>query len=183
MNVRQTRTLIHLTSVAFLAGTAGIVAWGFSAINENESVPPKPIRQRTSIPDQERTSAASRSLAQHWQRKLRQPLVDPPKPKPKPLVIKPLVKQPAGVPKPTKIDITLVGTILEPGRDVGVFADTSGGIDLKPVGKILDLEPKGVRVEKISETKATVSLQGRKQTLEIVTAKKSRKSEKKKRLK
>ena len=177
MNVRQTRTLLHLASAALFAASAGVAYWGFAPAEHssddqtNRRSPSKQVAVNN--PEPENTAA----VASHWSLKLRGPIQDPPKLKPKPLVIKPLPQQPVGVPgAQPKLDITLVGTILESGHGIGIFADADGKYDRKSVGEVLSLEPQGIRVEKIDANGATVSLRGRKTTLQIKNKPKTKKN-------
>ena len=171
MNIRRIRMLLRAISLLLLFATAGVIWWALSDVSSpnagrNRVRESKPLT-KPSQPEPDSSLVAG----VHWQRRLRGPLYDPPKPKPKPLVLKPLPTQPKGVPKSQpKLELTLVGTILEKGRDIGVFVDANGKVDLKPVGEVLSLDPKGIRVERLSDFKATVSLKGKKTTLEIDTS-------------
>ena len=177
MNVRQTRTLLHLASASLFAASAGVAYWGFTPIQQGDSTQASRNRPTQQAAGEKAASEDAPNIASHWNLKLRGPIQDPPKPKPKPLVIKPLSKQPAGVPvAQPKLDITLVGTILESGHGVGIFADADGKYDRKSVGEVLSLEPKGIRVEKIDANGATISLRGRKTTLQIKNKPKTQKN-------
>ncbi|NND99088.1 MAG: hypothetical protein HKN47_17360 [Pirellulaceae bacterium] len=176
MNVRQTRTLIHAVSAMLVVAAIATLAWGLSDSNSAgaDALPSRPTGDSI---DETAAQTNQFLVSDVWRTKLRGPLVDPPKPKPRPSIVRTPPKKPTVVAAPIPpIEITLVGTILESGTGIGIFADADGKYDLKTVGETLDLEPTGMLVEGIEATKATVSLQGRQTTLQIKTAAKKGRS-------
>ena len=174
MNIRQTRLLIHCSSAALLSASAGVAYWGMAPIDESVD-PPTEKSGSPSVVSPEEDSGEERSVTQnaHWQQRLRGPLVDPapkPKPRPRPVVTAPAKPRPAPRPVAPKIALSLVGTILEHDRTVGVFSDPSGNVDMKPVGEVLDLQPEGIRVDAVDQTSATVSLAGQQTQLKMKVA-------------
>jgi hypothetical protein len=101
---------------------------------------------------------------QHWNSKLRGPLVDVVVKAP--VKVKPPVQRAPPVRKET-INITLVGTMLEAGNAMGLFADANGKQYLGTVGETLGLKPSGIRVETIQSRTAVVSHGGQRTTLQL----------------
>lgn len=97
---------------------------------------------------------------------LRGPLYDPPPPPVAP------IKQPR--PKPTpppagppKLDLKLVGTIIQTNQSVAILSDSSGQFDVKGIGESLELTPQGVTLQEIEPEQVTLQYQGRRSTLQL----------------
>jgi len=186
MPLRQTRLLLRLTTLLFAAATVAVVWWVWPSVDETS---PTHMTEQVGEPlaetAAETTTIATADFDALWDRPLRRPLYDPPPP-PQPA---PVVKRPKPAPRkteprpspPPKLDMRLVGTILESGRSMAIVADAAGKIDLKGAGETLDLEPEGVRVESINAESVTVSHNGREQMLKITKAGKASRSRQKKR--
>jgi hypothetical protein len=97
------------------------------------------------------TTTAAAPLAGYaaiWQRNLRQPMVDAP--------------PPAAAPKPT-LNVTLMGTAVEPGRAEGMFREGNGSPRWVKVGEVIG----GARVTAIDDTSATLEFGGSPVTLTV----------------
>ncbi len=95
-------------------------------------------------------------------RPLRAAWVDSPKPSPPPR--KPRLSRPQ--PKPVikqvpKLNLTLVGTIIDSKGRLAIITDPSGKFDIKAVGEALELSPEGVTITKIDSDQVTLSYQGK----------------------
>ncbi len=72
----------------------------------------------------------------------------------------------ATIPEP-RFAIQLLGTIIEGSQAVGIFADASGGFDVKSAGEDLELSPVGVRISRIERGVAIVNYSGKEVRLEV----------------
>ena len=61
--------------------------------------------------------------------------------------------------------IRLIGTILETGNSFAMVVDVDGRIDLQPEGGVLQIDPNGIRVERINHDSIVVSRNGTRETL------------------
>jgi len=144
-----------------LLSSAILIAWAVRPITFDDQAD-MVIRKRTKPNTTQLVgSPPLKDFAKLWQIELRRPLYDPPPP---PKVVKqnkkdPLKKRrrkndadPAGM--------RLVGTMLESGRSIAIFTDSSGKVDLKGEGEQLDLSP-GATVDRIELTQVTIFERGR----------------------
>ena len=99
-------------------------------------------------------------------RSLRAPLYDPPPAPPKtPANVRP-VPRPKPTPPP-RLNLTLVGTIIDPDHSLAIVADADGNFDVKGVGDSLELQPAGVRIGHIEAEVITLQYQGREATIRL----------------
>jgi hypothetical protein len=153
MELRQQRQYLTLATACLLAFSAAVVFWSVSAITE--STPNSPIVPSREIPDSETTSKSAFAIpAAMTMRQLRAPLYDtepdPPSP-PKP--IRPAAPRPKTVPK---LQLTLVGTILESGKSLAIITDINGRFDVKGVGETLEIDPNGIVITNIQAEQVTL---------------------------
>ncbi len=168
MNVTTQRRCLGMLAAGLLAGSVGAVGWSVSGIpTELEAASPsQSMTPPTEVPIPTTSSPPDESFAA---RRLRQPLYDPPAPAPTPAPPKtpaPRVVE-APPPRPPKLDVTLVGTLIESDKRLAIVADASGEFDVKGIGENLELSPLGITVEKIESERVTLRYQGRESTIEL----------------
>ena len=102
-------------------------------------------------------------------RPLRRPLYDPPPkpPAPKPVVAETPAPPPSSPPPQAKLDVVLVGTIIQPEQSLAIIADAAGEFDVKGVGESLELTPQGITIATIESERVTLLYQGRPTMIEI----------------
>ena len=65
-------------------------------------------------------------------------------------------------PKPgPKLDLSLVGTIIESNKSLAIIADPNGGFDVKGVGEMLEIAPDGIVITSIQSGQVTLEHQGK----------------------
>ena len=168
MDVTTQRRCLGILAAGLFAGTVGAVGWSLSGLEGDRGVvSPRPqATPLTELPAQESTFPFDESFAA---RPLRRPLFDPPPvaaappPKPTPKV----VERPTPPPAPPKLEVTLVGTIIQPDQSLAIVADASGEFDVKGIGESLELSPQGITVERIESERVTLRYQGRESTIEL----------------
>jgi hypothetical protein len=169
MNVRQTRFSIHVATGVTLFATLGVIGWGiFTPLATSEPDRSTSVPRVAKLNEADPTEPPSYASMKHWNRNLRGPLQDVVVKAP--VKVKPPVKKAPPVRK-EPIDITLVGTMLEAGNEMGLFADASGKEYLGTVGETLQLKPSGIRIETIDSRTAVVSHGGQRTTLQIPSEK------------
>ena len=60
-----------------------------------------------------------------------------------------------------KLNLTLVGTIIDSKGRLAIITDPSGKFDIKAAGEALELSPEGVTITKIASDQVTLSYQGK----------------------
>jgi len=153
MELRQQRQYLTLATACLLAFSAAVVFWSISEITE--STPSSPVVPSGEISDSETISKSAFTIpAAMTMRQLRAPLYDtepdPPKP-PKP--IRPAAPLPRPVPK---LQLTLVGTIIESGKSLAIITDINGQFDVKGVGDTLEIDPNGIVITNIQAEQVTL---------------------------
>lgn len=132
--------LCRLGSVLALAGAAGIGYWGTLPVTVSSDTAAPPMA--AGVPDPPRILRLD-ALQAHLDQRLRPPLYDPPPPPEAP----PPVEQP---PPPLRVNLRLLGTVLEPGRDKALLAAPDGNIEFRTVGHRFDWESQTLIVEEVS---------------------------------
>jgi hypothetical protein len=132
--------LCRLGSVLALAGAAGVGYWGTLPVtlDRSDAQPPKAVGVLTP-PRILRLDA----LQAHLDQRLRPPLYDPPPPPEPPRP----VEQP---PPPLRVNLRLVGTVLEAGHSKALLAAPDGNIEFRTVGDRFDWESQTLVVEEVS---------------------------------
>ncbi len=167
MDVTNHRRCLGLLAGGLLAGTAGAVGWSLSDIHveasSNSAVKPETQTPLVNVDvDQPSSSIDFQPL--------RRPLYDPPPPKPK---VKPspppapVVNKPPPPTAAPRLEITLVGTIIEANNSLAIVADAAGEFDVKGEGQSLELSPEGITVAKIESERVTVRYKGKESTIEL----------------
>jgi len=136
-------------AVALVGSAAALVALPLEAGDADREAP---AAERT---DQPRARPAVGPLADYtviYRRNLLRPLYDP----------KPVVKV-AAKPKPPKLPVTLVGTVLEPGFSYGMFKTKDGRTKFVRVGQAVE----GAELLAITDKEATVKFGGREIVLKV----------------
>ena len=158
MELQRQRQYLMLATVCLMILSAGMVYWSASAIDESESV--LPSSQPSPTAGSKTTEKTEFKItATMTQRKLRAPLYDP-EPAP-PVSTKPVAPAPPR-PKPEpKLDLTLVGTIIESDKSLAIIADANGQFDVKGVGDILEIAPDGIAIANIKSEQVTLTYLGK----------------------
>jgi hypothetical protein len=91
-----------------------------------------------------------------WQKPLRRPLVDPPKPQTVISAANTVAQQPQSLP-----NVRLLGIALEAGHSMAFFAMPQGVIELRGIGETLGDSPGGPQVASIEDQKVVIRFQGR----------------------
>ncbi|MGI9474028.1 MAG: hypothetical protein ACR2NZ_20985 [Rubripirellula sp.] len=174
MDLTRQRRYLNLTAAGFLALTGGVAAWSFSRIDDTEAVAQSNRRNQSEVATTG-TSRTDPSAQQVAAQSLRGPLYDPPPPPPPRPQPPPRVEptKPKAVPK---LDVTLVGTIIEADQSMAIIADATGKFDIKGVGEPLELTPKGMIVGNIESEQVTLKFEGRESTVKLERGKKIKSS-------
>ncbi len=165
MDIATQQRLLSCLAGTFLLGTIGAVYWSAAAI-EPAGVAGRPAGKQPVIGEEPVVSAPPADNTR-LAMPLRGTLYDPPEPKPTP---PPTVKvQPKTTPPPSKpkLNLTLVGTIIQSDQSLAIIADESGKFDVKGVGEPLELSPLGVRIQKIESEQITLQYQGDESTIRL----------------
>ncbi|MEO1525511.1 MAG: hypothetical protein AAFX06_08740 [Planctomycetota bacterium] len=143
------KSISRLTMLVATIAIGSIIWWSLEVPNIDHrasEVPPRSMTDpQTSIPEIPQYTALAPLLDQ----KLRGPLYDPPP-------AEPPKQEPPPPPPPIRIDLRLVGTVLEAGRNQAMFADADGKILFCRVGEPIDSQPGGLSLESVSETDAVL---------------------------
>ena len=134
--------------LTLFAGTAWVIHWAvsqneFAGLDAHQSLNPERALRSSPRPPEIPEYA---TIAELVDQRLRGPLYDPPPPPPK-------VTPP---PEPIRVDIRLVGTVLEPGRDQALFARSDGKILFCDVGETIPYEPGKILLESVTESDAVL---------------------------
>lgn len=167
MDLNRQRWCLNVAAAGLFAGAAGIIVWSLADIESDRAVNAvAPADKPTRIPDGSGHIDPSNDSAVA-NRPLRQALYDPPPkpaqpaPPPAPRVVRP------PTPVEPKLEVTLVGTIIEPERRLAIVADAMGGFDVKGIGEALELTPAGMTIEQIESEHITVRYQGQQAKVEL----------------
>lgn len=143
MNASSARILTNLCrlgSLSALAATTGIVYWSLQPPELPSAVAPAPrvagVPNPPVIPGYELLQA---SVSQ----RLRPPLYDPPPPPP------PAPKPKVEPPPPIRVNLKLVGTVREPGKDRAMLAAPDGSIEFRRIGDRFQSESQTMVVEEV----------------------------------
>lgn len=161
MDITTQRRCLTAIAGGLLIGAVGAIGWSLSEIDTStpidKDVQREPVQPATRgdnpQPFDERIALQS----------LRGPLYDPPAPAER---AKPS-STPPPPPQQPKLDLTLVGTIMEANQSVAILSDASGQFDVKGIGELLELLPAGVTVQNIQAEQVTLEFQGRQSTVQL----------------
>ena len=173
MNVQRKRLLLRAAAMILLVLSGAVLVWAFqgpaAVIDQADDLALKGSAVRTA---KLVGSPPLEEFAKVWRKPLRRPLYDPPPaPKePKRKEKKDPTKQRRKANNRAAAGVQLVGTMVEDGRSLAVFMNSSGKIDLKGVGESLELAP-GMRVDRVDLTQVVVTNQGQQTTLQIPNTK------------
>ena len=158
MELQRQRQYLTLATVCLLVLSAGMVYWSVSAIDESETVLPG-VQPSPTTGSNTTKKTEFKITTTMTQRKLRAPLYDP-EPDP-PVSTKPVVPA-APRPKPEpKLNLTLVGTIIESDKSLAIIADANGQFDVKGVGDNLEIDPDGIAITNIKSEQVTLTYRGK----------------------
>ena len=173
MELQRQRHYLAMATACLLLLSAAIVFWSASAIDKSSpqlsNVQADQVTASESAPEPELTIPIALT-----QRQLRQPLYDPEPTPPAP----PQPKPPA-VPRAKlgpKLDLSLVGTIIESNKSLAIIADPNGGFDVKGVGEMLEIAPDGIVITSIQSGQVTLEHQGKTTTLSLERKQKTNKA-------
>jgi type II secretory pathway component PulC len=162
MDVTTQRRCLTTLAGGLLLAAVGAVAWSVSGIAPTAKTATEGVPSLANALDD---SFSQRTLSDaELNMALRHPLTDPPPPKPRPVA--PRVVAPAPQPPP-KLQLTLVGTIIESGKSLAIIADSQGAFDVKGVGESLELSPAGVSVQRIDSEQVELQYQGKTSTVKL----------------
>lgn len=166
MNITNQRRCLNALTAAMIAGACGGGYWAVSKIDSPETtVDRRPAKKMQSVEDDASQYVSTSEMAM---RSLRGPLYDPPpmaqRPTPPP---QPPPQSPPRVEPKARLDVRLVGTIINDDRSVAIVSDASGKLDVKSRGETLELSPAGIVIDTIDSQTVTLSYQGRQSTIEL----------------
>lgn len=168
MNITTQRRCLNALTAAMIAGACGGGYWAVSEIDVKASPSSAgPVVQMAPVPmDSDNQQASNMSIAM---RSLRGPLYDPP-----PIASRPQTPppRPPAPPQPrtppvARLDVQLVGTIIDADRSVAIVSDASGKLDVKSRGETLELSPAGIIIDAIDSQAVTLTYQGRQSTIQL----------------
>ncbi len=151
---RSQRRGLYLTGLVCLIGSGGMCFWGWMPLASEGH---KPKGREPSVPTAARLtqSPALQEFADLASVRLRRPLVDPPPPIKKP------VRKPAPPvrrsPKAPRLDIRLVGTVLEQGKSTAILVDSQGQIRVGREGESWKVGSATIRVDTVTREAAVIS--------------------------
>jgi type II secretory pathway component PulC len=171
MDITTQRRFLGAIAGGLFVGTTAAIVWSFAGIDNSspisESRPMQEFRPAIAT-DQNDPRSDDRIVAQ----RLRGPLYDPPAPPPaRPPEPPSPAATPAARPKP-KLDVTLVGTIIEAKQSLAILADSTGKFDIKGIGESLELSTEGITVQNIESEQVILQYQGRRSTVTLDRSKK-----------
>lgn len=165
MDVTTQRRCLRAIAGGLILTTAGTIVWSLTAVDSTTSNDPAAgAPQVAAATPEEVASATDQRIVL---RPLRGPLYDPPPPPapaPKPVV--PQRREPTP-PPPPPLELTLVGTIIEPDQSLAILSDATGNFDVKGIGEPLELSPEGVTLQTIESEQVTLQYRGRKSTVQL----------------
>jgi type II secretory pathway component PulC len=173
MELQRQRHYLTIATACLLLFSAAIVLWSVSTVDESSPQSPSVQLGQVTTPDVSRVPELTIPTTM-TARQLRGPLYDPEPPPAAPPQPKPPV-----VPRPKvgpKLDLSLVGTIIEPNNSLAIIADANGEFDVKGVGETLELAPDGLVITSIESEQVTLKHQGKTATLSLDRKQKKNKS-------
>ena len=157
MELRRKRQHLTSATIAVLLVSAAVIHWSLAKINEPESRTTDTSPNVSSTEDTTNTKTVSLSKAL-TKRQLRAPLYDhEPKPPPAAKPAPPPQQRQKATPK---LNLTLVGTIIEAENSLAIIADPNGQFDVKGIGEILEVDPAGIAVANIEAEQVTLDYRG-----------------------
>lgn len=162
MPLRRIKFYLASGSLVLLLLSAAVLAWGILAPTRDLS-PAQPSSSATRSmtdtgPD---TLPPLDEFTLLCQRKLQSPLYDPP---PEPVAVEEASPEPVRLPP---LQITLLGTIVEPDRTVAMFATQGGHIELTRIGQTVSNAPNGPKVIGITADEVVVEYDGQQRTMVV----------------
>ncbi len=158
MELQRQRQYLTFATACLLVFSAAVIYWSVSAIGESKPVLPE-VQSGPTTDSNTTEKTDLKITAAMTQRQLRAPLYDP-EPAP-PVSTKPVAP---AVPRPKpepKLNLTLVGTIIESNNSLAIIADANGQFDVKGVGDILQVDPDGVAIASIKSEQVTLTYRGK----------------------
>lgn len=153
----------RLTCLMLAVGTVLVGYWGIMppAIDSPGTIASLPNHGRLAASPSPPEIPDYASIASLVDQRLRGPLYDPPPPPP-------VVSPP---PPPIRVNLKLVGTVLEPGRDQALLANASGKVLFCTVGETITSEPGNLLLESVTENDAVLLVRDpREETVKLTIA-------------
>ena len=165
MNTTSQQRLLYAIAGSCLLGAAGAVYWSAAGIAATDLTSSRSSGDGSVAVDDQQNSETTPGDAE-LTRSLRGPLYDPPPPDPPkpPVAREPAPKPPARKPK---LELTLVGTIIDSDQSLAIVSDATGKFDIKGVGDSLELTPEGVQIQEIASEQVKLEYQGNESTLRL----------------
>lgn len=168
MNITTQRRCLNGLTAAMIAGACGGGYWAVSEIDAGgtTSSARRDATIDASLPVDNDKQKPDSSVAM---RSLRGPLYDPPPVAPRPPTPAPRPQPPPQprTPPVARLDVRLVGTIIDADRSVAIVSDSSGKLDVKSRGETLELSPAGITIDAIDSQAVTLTYQGRQSTIQL----------------
>ncbi len=166
MSISLLKTIGRLGTAASLVATIAIGYWA--------TLPPKvaPTASASSVPSPLKSVPAPpeipryATLAPLVDQRLRGPLYDPPPPPP------PVVPPP----EPIRVNLKLVGTVLEAGRNQALLANPQGKILFCRVGETISSHPGDIFLESVSEQDAVLRVTSPRESMVTLTIERNRRN-------
>lgn len=165
MRVRKARFCLVSLGVVFCLTAALSLAWGVLRTTPVSLELQDNIRPIVPNGNQEPMTSAAAKINENdevWSRPYRRPLVDLP-----PVASSPVVAQVKAPP----LNLKLMGTILEPGRERAIFSTAKGVSELRKVGETVGDAPASAEVVQIARDRVVVRYNGELVTLELQKSK------------
>jgi len=162
MNLRQLRIGLRAGCAMLWLACTLVVCWAFLWDDAERGPDSEPDGTRAASMVSRAAKAALPSLQQFqqvWRKPLRRPLFDPP-----PAATAARTSTP---PPQAPLRIKLLGTVLEPGQSMAMFAVPPGTITIKRVGEAIGEAPNQAEIMDIQTDRAVLRCQGQTMTVEI----------------
>lgn len=163
MPLRRIKFYLASGSLVLLLLSVAVLAWGILAPTRDLSPaqPPPSVTPRSMTDNGSDALPPLDEFTLLCQRKLQSPLYDPP---PEPVAVEEAPPEPVRLPP---LQITLLGTIVEPDRTVAMFATQGGHIELTRIGQTVSNAPNGPKVIDITADEVVVEYDGQQRTMVV----------------
>ncbi len=159
MNVERTRWLLMILTGLLVLASVAVAWWGARAPSSLEvRALNAAVQQTTTSSTQSGDVLELADFQQVWNTPLQGA-----RPAPTP-VDQPPPERPRSE---DVLQITLKGLFLERGRSKAILVGSSGELNIKGIGEVLDIVPAGVRVEEIRPASVKLSHRGRTLVLQL----------------
>ena len=147
MSIAPFRIVGRLISLLALLAAVGVGYWGTLPVMVDGSTRVWPKTPLQSVPSPPVIPGYT-AFASLVDQRLRGPLYDPP----------PIPLPPPTPPAPIRVDLKLVGTVLEPGMNQAILTNSRGKVLFCRVGETIASVPGGIVLESVTETEAVLRI-------------------------